>query len=379
MRCGAFLIPFLVIPLSAVFAGCSRGTNAGSSDPPTIKVEPQPDPDVIRVEHPEQFPLVRAEARSSRNELKLNGVVSPDVSRNVPVNSLSGGRVIDVRARLGDEVTAGQLLLRIQSTDLSGAIADYQKAQADELLARRSLERLKLLFSHGAMAQKDVQQAEDVEEKAKVDTRTAAERIRILGGDLNHLSPIIDVQAPASGTIIEQNTTSGAGVKSLDNAPNLFTITDLSKVWVLSDVYENSLSQVRVGDSGEVRLNAYPDRALRGRVSNISRILDPATRTAKVRLELENRAGLLKPGMFATVTFISQGSQTRAVVPASAILRLHDKDWVFRPEGERQFRRTEVQAGAGMPDGFQQILSGLRPGDQVVTNALQFSSSNEGK
>lgn len=244
----------LVWPLFAiglfcfVSTGCSRESkvNASASDPAPVKIETAPDPSVIEVDHPEQFPLVKVEARSARNELMVNGVVAPDVSRTVPVNSLSGGRVIDIRARLGDDVTAGQLLLRIHSTDLSSAIADYQKAQADELLARRSLERAQLLFSHGAMAQKDLQQAEDIEEKAKVDVRTAAERIRILGGSLDQLSPIIEVKTPVSGTIIEQNTASGAGVKSLDNSPNLFTIADLSYVWVLCDVYENNLAQVHL-------------------------------------------------------------------------------------------------------------------------------------
>src|SRR6185437_3787965 len=120
--------------------------------------------------------------------------------------------------------------------------------------------------------------------------------------------------------------------------PDLFTIADLSEVWVMCDVYENNLAQVRVGDSAEVRLAAYPDRPLRGRVGKIMSVLDPATRTAKVRLELPNPHGLLKPGMFATAKFVSQASTRRVFVPASAILRLHDKDWVFRPAGGRIFR-----------------------------------------
>ncbi|HYM11639.1 MAG TPA: efflux RND transporter periplasmic adaptor subunit [Bryobacterales bacterium] len=371
-----------IAALLGAFTGCSRqGEVSASSSPsePTVKIETAPDASVVEVGHPEEFPLVKVEARSARNEMLVNGVVAPDVSRTVPVNALAGGRVIEIRARLGDDVTKGQVLLRIHSADLAAAIADHQKAQADEALALKSLERAQLLVSHGAMAQKDLQQAEDTEQKAKVDVQTAAERIRILGGGVESPSSIIDVKAPASGTIIEQNTTAGAGVKSLDNSPNLFTIADLSRVWVLCDVYENNLSQVHMGDFAEVRLNAYPDRPLRGRVSNISKLLDPATRTAKVRLELDNRAGLLRPGMFATVTFISQGSHKRAVVPATAILRLHDKDWVFRPVGGARFRRAEVQGGPVTSDGMQEILAGLAPGDAVVANALQFSSTVEQK
>ncbi len=362
-----------------IFAACSRESSASASIPDTgpVKVEEAPDSTLIQVDHPEQFPLVKVEARRTHDELVVNGVVAPDVSLTIPVNALAGGRVVEIRARLGDDVKAGQVLLRIHSPDLAAAIADYQKAKADESLARRSLERSQLLYSHGALALKDLQQAQIAEDKAKVDLDTAAERIRILGGDVDHLSPIIELKAPASGTIIEQNTSSGAGVKSLDNSPNLFTIANLSRVWVLCDVYENNLAQVRLGDFAEVRLNAYPDRPLRGKVSNISKMLDPNTRTAKVRLELSNASGLLRPGMFATAKFISQGSRTRPVVASTAILRLHDKDWVFRPAGERRFRRCEVQGGPVLPDGSQEILAGLQPGDEVVANALQFSSTVE--
>jgi cobalt-zinc-cadmium efflux system membrane fusion protein len=271
----------------------------------------------------------------------------------------------------------GQVLLRIDSPDVALAFSDYEKFRADELLARRQLERSQLLFAKGAIAQKDLETAEDAEQKAKVDLETAAERIRILGADLNHPSPIVEVRAPSSGTIIEQNVTGGTGVRSMDNSPNLFTIADLSRVWVLGDVYENNLAQVRLGDLVEVRLNAFPDREFRGRVSNISRVLDPATRTAKVRLELDNSSRLMRAGMFATATFRSQTEQLRTAVPVTAVLRLHDKDWVFKPEGGPRFRRLEIQAGRVFSDGLQEVLSGLVPGDKIVANALQFSNAAE--
>jgi membrane fusion protein, heavy metal efflux system len=373
---------FLLIPLALLGAillttGCTKSQTADAAINAPVKVEPSIDPNVTEVNHPEQFPLSTAELHAVHDDLTVNGVVAPDVSRTVPVNALSGGRVIEILARLGDDVQKGQVLLRINSPDLSQAIADYSKAVADEVVSRRALERATVLFEHGAMAEKDKEAAQGVEEKAKVDVATAKERIRMLNGSLDHLSPIIEVAAPISGTIVAQNITGGAGVKSLDNAPDLFTIADLSEVWVMCDVYENNLSQVHVGDLAELRLVAYPDRPLRARVGKIMSILDPATRTAKVRLELENPNGLMKPGMFATAKFVSQGSTRRVMLPASAILRLHDKDWVFRPMGGKSFRRTEVVAGPAMSDGAQQVLSGLAAGDAVVTNALQFSSTVE--
>ena len=255
---------------------------------------------------------------------------------------------------------------------MSQAFSDYQKFKADAALAKTQLDRAQLLYSHGATAQKDLEVAEDTYNKANIDTKTAEERIRLLGGDPQHLSPLIEIHAPVSGTIIEQNVTSAAGVKSLDNSPNLFTIADLSNVWIVCDVYENDLARVHLGDRAEIELNAYPNRRLAGRVTNISKLLDPNTRAAKVRIELPNAAGILRPNMFATVHFVSQGTQTRTVIPSSAVLRLQDRDWVFVKLNDQRFRRTEVQAGPVDADRTQQVLSGLRPGDQVVTNALMF-------
>ena len=361
-----------------LLAGCSRDTTSANGNAPPAKIEPTPEPGVYRPPYPEQFPLVKVAMRRVPDELLVNGVVAPDVQRTVHVTSLSGGRVVEIRARLGDQVAQGQVLLVIDSSELATAISDYKKALADQVLARKALDRAQLLSSHGALAQKDLEQAEDSEAKARVDVSTAAERIRLLGGDLERLSPVVEVRSPVAGAVVEQNTTGGEGVKSLDNSPSLFTVADLSRVWVLCDVYENGLAGVRVGEYAEVRLNAYPERQLRGRVGNISQVLDPATRTAKVRLELPNPGGLMRPGMFATARFVSSRSRERVVVPAAALLRLHDQDWVFHPEDGGRFRRIEVRAGPALADGQQEILTGgIRPGDEIVADALQFSSATE--
>ena len=365
------------LPLAVLFwTGCSA-TSANSS-PAQAKVQTAPDPMLVEWTHPEQVPLAKVERRMAPDRLTVNCVAAPDVERTVHVYSLAGGRVMDIRARLGDEVAKGQVLLLINSADLALAISDYKKAQTDEALANKALDRAQSLYSHGALAEKDLEQAQDTEQKALVDVGSARERIRLLGGDLERLSAVIEVKSPIAGTIVEQNTAGGEGVKSLDNSPSLFTVADLSRVWMLCDVYENDLAQVRLGDSGEVRLTAYPDRPLRGRISNMGRILDPNTRSAKVRVEMDNPRGMLRPGMFASATFVSQTSRERMVVPASAILRLHDKDWVFRREAERRFRRMEVRAGPAAPDGRQEILPGvLKPGDEIAASALQFSSAIE--
>jgi membrane fusion protein, heavy metal efflux system len=373
------LVLCVVLLAMWILAGCNA--NGGQPDPkagapPAAVVEQEQDAGVVKIDHPERFPLATAAARNTAPELNVTGVVTADVSRNVPVISLASGRVVDIRARLGDTVAKGQLLMRVQSADLAAAFADYRHARADETLASAQFDRAKLLYDKGAVARKDLEVAEDTAEKAKVDVETALDRLKLLGADVDRPSPIIDIVAPASGVVTEQNVTAAAGVKTLDNSPNLFTISDLSDVWVVCDVYENDLAKIHVNESAEIRLNAYPDRVWSARIANIGPILDPNLRTAKVRLEMHN-PGLMRLGMFVTAVFHGQNREMRAVVPASAILHLHDRDWVYVPEKENTFRRVEVSGGKMLPPDLQEVASGLKPGDRVVSNALVLQNASE--
>jgi len=362
---------------SALFlAGCG-GSKADpkAEAPPAAKVEHEQDANVFQVEHPEQFPLATAVEHVSTSQLLATGTVSPDISRTVPVISLAAGRVVEIHARLGDAVTKGQLLLRVQSADLSAAFSDYRKAVADDKLARIQFDRAKLLYDKGAISLNDFQTAEDVQNKAQVDVENTTERVRVLGGSIEHPAAIVDIRAPISGVITDQQVTNAAGVAGL-GSPNPFTISDLSNVWILCDVYENDLSTVHVGETAEVRLNAFPDKVFSGRIANVGPVLDPAIRTAKVRIEAQN-PGLMRIGMFVTATFHGQKKETRAAVPASAILHLHDRDWVYVPLEEKKFRRVEIGAGGALPGGMQEIVSGVKAGQQVVSNALVLQNTVE--
>jgi cobalt-zinc-cadmium efflux system membrane fusion protein len=330
---------------------------------------------VFHVDHPEQFPLVTAVEYVSRSQLVATGAISPDISRSVPVISLATGRVVEILARLGDTVKKGQVLLRVQSADMSAAFSDYRKAIADEKLAKIQFERAKLLYDKGAISLNDFQTAEDVENKAQVDVENTTERLRVLGGNIDHPAAIVDIRAPISGVITDQQVTNAAGVAGL-GSPNPFTISDLSNVWILCDVYENDLANVHVGETADIRLNAFPDKILTGRISNVGPVLDPTLRTAKVRIELQN-PGIIRVGMFVTAIFHGQKKETRAAVPASSILHLHDRDWVYVPIGNNQFRRTEVVAGNALPDKMQEIISGIKPGQQVVRDALVLQNTVE--
>ena len=357
-------------------AACSSGSaNARSADQAATHVEEIGDSSLIVPPHPELFPLAAVEQRQVADRLASTCVVSPDVDRTVPVNALGGGRVTELKARLGDHVEQGQTLVVISSPDLSGAIQSYEHAVADDVLVRKQLDRSRILFDRGSIARKDLEVAQDAADKAAVDLRTTAMQVRMLGGDANNPSALIELKAPISGTIVQQSVTPAAGVKSPDNAPNLFTIADLSTVWMLCDVYENDLARVHVDAAANVRLNAYPERVLRGRVSNVSPLLDSATRTVKVRVELKNPDGVMRIGMFGRVEVVSSTTQSRLLVPASALLRLHDADWVFVKTRANQFQRVRVVAGPPADAGWQQVLAGLARGDSVVKDALQFSQA----
>jgi membrane fusion protein, heavy metal efflux system len=364
------------IALALLIGGCGNDRGDPRAEaPPPAKVESEQDAGVFSVDHPEQFPLTTAAAHEASSQLTVTGTVNPDISRSVPVISIATGRVVEIHARLGDVVTKGQLLLRVQSADMSGAFSDYRKAVADEQLARTQLERSKLLFDKGAIALNDLQVAQDTEDKAKVDVENTTERLRVLGGSIDHPAAIVDIRAPVSGVITDQQVTTAAGVAGL-GSPNPFTISDLSHVWILCDVYENNLAIVHLGQKAEIRLNAYPDKVFSGTIGNIGPVLDPNLRTAKVRIEVRN-PGLMRVGMFVTATFHGQKKETHALIPATAILHLHDRDWVYVPAGDRKFRRVEVVAGETLPGNMQEVISGIQPGAQVIQNALVFQNTVE--
>jgi membrane fusion protein, heavy metal efflux system len=361
---------------SVLLIGCGSqaATDTKAMAPPRANVVDEPDLNIVKVDHPERFTLVSAGSTEERPEVHAVGSVNPDVENSLPVTSLAAGRVVGIFAKLGDDVQKGQLLLQVRSNDITNAFQTFRQAVADEALANKQLDRAKLLYEHGAASLNDLQVAEDTEEKARVAQTAAEQAIRTLGGDPSHENPVVDIYAPVSGTIVEQNIFQSASVHTPDNQPNLFTIANLSTVWVICDVYENDLPAVRLNDIADVELNAYPGKAFHGRISNIGKILDPNTRAAKVRIQLAN-PGIMRAGMFVTATFYGLHGKIYATVPSAAVLHLHDRDWVFVPVGNSQFRRTEVQGGK-IFEGQQVILAGISPGQQLVANALALNAES---
>jgi cobalt-zinc-cadmium efflux system membrane fusion protein len=369
----AALLRFLfILSLAALLplVGCTAHADPAAEAPPPANIVPGADPALFTVDHPEQFPLETAVERPSTSELVVTGTVTPDIARNVPVVSLASGRVVAIHARLGDTVQKGQLLLTIRSDDVAGGFDAYRKAVADELLARKQLNRAADMFAHGAIAEQDLEVAQDTAEDAKITLATATEHLRLLGNDPDKPMGLVDIVAPTSGVITDQEVTNAALVQAY-SSPSPFTISDVSSVWIVCDVYENDMPNVRLGDTADITLNAYPGHPFKGTVSNIGMILDPSIRTAKVRIEVQN-SGIMRLGMFARATFRGQTAEMHTIVPASAVLRMHDRDFVFVPAPDKKFRRLEVVSGDVLNENtnLQEIKSGLKPGQQVVTNAL---------
>ncbi|HTH43390.1 MAG TPA: efflux RND transporter periplasmic adaptor subunit [Terracidiphilus sp.] len=359
-----------------VLSGCKSAEKGDGAPPPAHVVQAQ-DMSLITVDSndAQKFKVVAAEKIEASGELNATGAVFPDVSREIPVISLANGRVVDIKVRLDEAVKKGQLMFRVQSPDINTAFNAYLKSANDEQLANKAYIRAQDLLAHGAISQAMFEQAEDAENNAKADLTAADEQLKLYGVDKAHPSPVVNVYAPVSGVVVSQNITNGAAAGvGLAGSATAFTIADLSQVWVVCDVYENDIPKLQLGQQARITLNAYPDRPLTGRVSDIGPILDPALRTAKVRIEVAN-PGFLKLGMFATATFTSRTKQAHAVVPADAVLHLHDRDWVFVPAGDNKFRRTEVRAGQIISGSRQTILSGIQPGQQVVSNALLLESA----
>ena len=372
----------LCVAVCLTLTACQKKFNPADGAPPQTQVVPAGDMSLVTVDKPDQFPVVAADKVEASAELNVTGSVFPDIAREVPVISLASGRVVDIKARLDDTVKKGQLMLKVQSPDVTNAYDVYLKAVNDEQMTNKAYLRAKDLYAHGAISQEMLEQAEDAETDNKADLAAAEEQLKTLGIDKNNPQSIVPVYAPISGVIVAQNVTNAAAAGvTYSGSATAFTIADLSVVWIVCDVYENDIPKLQLGQTAQIKLSAYPDRTLTGRISDIGPILDPSIRTAKVRVEVVN-PGILKLGMFVTAKFESRTKETYAAVPASAILHLHDRDWVFVPSGGNRFRRVAVNAGEMLP-GDRQRISGaepnqqIAPGQQVVSNVLQLEATLE--
>ena len=376
---------FRQIALSSVLillglSGCKSGSapNAAAeapvAQPEVVNVGGN---DMVHVERAERFALVSAGSRPVVSTLDVTGSVSPDVSREIPVLSLANGRVVALHVGLGDTVHQGQLVMEVQSPDVTTAFDAYLKMVNDEHLTAVTLDRDKLLYDKGAIPQTQLQTAQDGEDDARADLIASEQQLKILGVDKNHPGDSVKIYAPASGVIISQNVAAaGAAGITYAGSTGSLTIADLSHIWVVCDVYENDLATVHLGQHADIHLNAFPGKLFSGTVSDIGAVLDPSIRTAKVRFQVQNPGNLLRLGMFATATLLGSHPSDEVALPATAILQLHDRSYVFVPTGQAgSFRRVQIKIGKTLDANTVEVLAGVSAGQQVVENALDLQNT----
>jgi membrane fusion protein, heavy metal efflux system len=316
---------------------------------------------------PQKAPIeiTAVHAQPVTDHLVLAARVEPDPTRVVHIYSQITGRLVELYVRPGQEVTKGQTIGLIQSSEIAEARADYDKAKIEVARSDHQLDRAKILLQHEVMAQRDYDDLEAADQAAHAELTRAIQRIQMLGFAPEGSSDSVALHSPISGAVLEIGSASGEMQRSLDNASPIATVANLDSVWILGDVFERDLSTVRAAQSVEVNLPAYPGETLRGTISNISDVIDPTSRTLKVRVVLPNRQHRLKPEMFANLS-IARTTAPEFVLPTTAVVHEGSSSYVFIQTAPGKYEQRQVATGA-LRGKTVVVTSGLKDGDQVVT------------
>lgn len=344
-----------------------------------------PPAEVVKAQTPEQIHLdekmasrIKTEEvklRPDTREISIAGKIQYNEDRLSKISSPVVGRATDIKAKLGDRVSAGQLLMTIESPDIASAYADFYKSRSDVAFAERGRRLAADLYETKAIAQKDLQQAQNDYLKAQAEFNRAKSRLlalRVPEETLEKQSDepppvqiVFSLKAPLSGTVIEKNVTLGQLVGA-DPAQNLYSVADLSTLYFVGEIFEKDIAQIHINQEILMRVDAYPGETFRGKIHYIGDLVDPASRTIKIRGEVGNPTGKLKPEMFARISVQTRGSKEIASIPQSAILREGEEEFVFLALPDSAFRRTRVTVGARI-GADAQVTEGLKAGDRVVT------------
>jgi membrane fusion protein, heavy metal efflux system len=371
MRAKSFLwcAAGLMAALSSSLQGCNKlaeepaAAQASERSRDFVQLDPKsPRLDFIKVE------VVKESDSSGR--VTLPGRVTFDEDHTQRVASPIDGRVVGMLVKLGDTVKAGQSLLQLSSPDVGQIQSDAQKALTDLSISEKGIERLHKLQAIGAASEKDVAQAEGDFKKAKSDYARAEAQLKSLG--ITPTDPAVNValRSQIPGVVVERNVLVGQEVRS-DGATPLITVASLDDVWVLGDAYEQDLGLVTEGAKVSIRVPAYPGQTFPGRVKHIGEVVDPATRTVKIRCVVDNPGHRLKPEMFAKIDVETPGGTKLITVPAKAVLNDGDKAMVVVATEGNVFRTRTVQVGPEV-EGNVRIISGLTAGEKIVTSGAIF-------
>jgi len=318
-----------------------------------------------------QSGVVVAPAKKQRlaGVISATGKVEANADRIAHVSPRISGKIVTVRSSLGDSVAAGQVLVALDSVELGEALSRYHQSRTKLALAQSNMDRIKVLVEKKIAARKEILQAETDYKTAQTELHTDEERLSLYGvsvADLkgeNHKKPLLPVRSPISGIITEKHAIVG---ELSDPSKSLYTVADLSSVWVLVDIHEKDLAKVRRGQPATVVVGAFPDRKFRGRITYLADLVDEATRTVKARVEVGNPGRKLKPEMFATVELaLAADAPPVLAVPEEAVQELDGRKLVFVAENDSEFEPRPVELGRAS-GGLVEVLSGLEEGERYA-------------
>lgn len=313
-----------------------------------------------------------------QDQLQLSGEISFDDNKVVKVFPFSSGQVLEVKVSLGDKVVKGQTLAVIRSADIAGNYADMATAVNDIAIAKKQMDNAESLFNNGIASEKEFFEAKENYNKALATARKLQEQIAINGGGHTNPNGTYIVKAPMSGYLVEKKISQGSFIRS-DYTDNLFTVGDISDVWVWANVYESDIARVREGYTAQVSTLAYPDTTFAGIVDKVSQILDPETKVMKIRVKLPNSRLLLKPEMFANIIIENKKGAVATSIPTSAVISDNGKNYVvlYNNKCDLSIREIQVLKSAG---AITYLKSGINPGDRIISQnqVLLFNALREG-
>jgi cobalt-zinc-cadmium efflux system membrane fusion protein len=298
--------------------------------------------------------------------LDLPAHIEPDPTRVVHVFAPAGGRIVEMKVRPWDFVEKGQTLASLESSDLARAVADYHKALVDNQVKQKALNRAKDLLEHKAIAEKELEQAQDDAQQSQAEVEAAREQVQVFGMDPDHASTQLVVKAPRSGSVLDVGAAPGEFSQALSAPAPLATVADISTIWALGDIYEQDFASAKLGETAEVTLNAYPGQKWSGRVSVVSGAVDPNTRTLRLRVVLPNADSRIKPQMFGSIRIMKSTSKG-ILVPATAVVREGNDAYMFVAKDNGHFERRTAKIGRTV-DGSLEITGGVNEGETIVTD-----------
>lgn len=360
---------------AALLAGCNKDDKKAAALPPADPALVTPAPELLA-----QLKLAPVSSQLVAETLRVAGRIDFDEQRLARIGATITGRVTEIDALLGQVVVKGEVLARLNSSELSTQQLAYLRARAQLELNRRNAERAKLLFEADVIAAAELQRRASEYQISVAETRAAADQLQLLGvtpaaierlgkyGAVNSQTPVV---ATLSGAVVERKLAQGQVVQPADA---LFVVADLAHLWAVAQVPEQQVSQVKTGQSVSIEVPALGNEKLVGKLIYVGQTINPETRTVLVRTELDNRDGRLKPAMLASM-LIEAKPVEHLVVPASAVVRENDEDHVFIAEGDGVFRLLKVKLGPEQ-GGQRVVLAGLKGKEQLVVDGA-FHLNNE--